>query len=83
MSEFKVDIQAMAALVESLNSFEEKMKEYDVEDWVPNSGMLENPDVWDPTNAFQDTWEKSKEHMDTVEQAAQALGQSPVVGSGA
>ena len=28
MSEFKVDIQAMAALVESLNSFEEKMKEY-------------------------------------------------------
>ena len=55
MTEFKVDLEAMAALVESLNSFEEKMKEYDVEDWVPNSGMLENPDVWDPTNAFQDT----------------------------
>ena len=42
MTEFKVDLEAMAALVESLNSFEEKMKEYDVEDWVPNSGMLEN-----------------------------------------
>ena len=112
MTEFKVDLEAMAALVESLNSFEEKMKEYDVEDWVPNSGMLENPDVWDPTNAFQDTWEKgtndlreeikaassavsgalgayseymekAKEHMATVETAANALGQSPVVGSGA
>ena len=112
MTEFKVDLEAMAALVESLNSFEEKMKEYDVEDWVPNSGMLEYPDVWDPTNAFQDTWEKgladlrediraagsavggalsayaeylekSKEHMDTVEQAAHGLGQTPVVGSGA
>ncbi len=55
MTEFKVDLEAMAALVESLNSFEEKMKEYDVEDWVPNSGMLENL-TWDPTNAFH-TWE--------------------------
>ena len=107
MSDFKVDLQAMSSFVESLSSFEEAAKEYDVEDWVPNSGMLENR-----TNAFQDTWEKgtndlrdeikaassavsgalgayaeymdkSKEHMAKVEQAAQALGQSPVVGSGA
>lgn len=111
MSDFKVDLQAMSSFVESLSSFEEAAKEYDVEDWVPNSGMLENPEVWDRTNAFQDTWEKgtndlrdeikaassavsgalgayaeymdkSKEHMAKVEQAAQALGQSPVVGSG-
>lgn len=33
--------------------------------------------------AYGEYLEKSKEHMDTVEQAAQALGQSPVVGSGA
>ena len=57
MSDFKVDVQAMSSFVESLSSFEEKAKEYDVEDWVPNSGMLENPEVWDRTNAFQDTWE--------------------------
>ena len=58
MSDFKVDLQAMSSFVESLSSFEEKAKEYDVEDWVPNSGMLENPEVWDRTNAFQDTWER-------------------------
>ena len=75
MSEFKVDIQAMAALVESLNSFEEKMKEYDVEDWVPNSGMLENPDVWDPTNAFQDTWEKGLADLrEDIRAAGSAVG---------
>ena len=112
MSDFKVDLQAMSSFVESLSSFEEAAKEYDVEDWVPNSGMLENPEVWDRTNAFQDTWEKgtndlrdeikaassavsgalgayaeymekAKEHMAAVEAAAQALRQSPVVGSGA
>ena len=58
MSDFKVDLEAMSSFVESLSSFEEKAKEYDVEDWVPNSGMLEHPEVWDRTNAFQDTWEK-------------------------
>ena len=46
MSDFKVDLEAMSSFVESLSSFEEKAKEYDVEDWVPNSGMLENPEVW-------------------------------------
>ena len=44
MSDFKVDLEAMSSFVESLSSFEEKAKEYDVEDWVPNSGMLENPE---------------------------------------
>lgn len=112
MSDFKVDMEAMSSFVQSLSSFEEAAKEYDVEDWAPNSGMLENPDVWDRTDAFQDTWEKgtndlrdeikaassavsgalgayseymekAKEYMATVEQAANALGQSPVVGSGA
>ena len=112
MSDFKVDLEAMSSFVESLSSFEEKAKEYDVEDWVPNSGMLENPEVWDRTNAFQDTWEKgtndlreeikaassavsgalgayseymekAKEYMATVQTAAEALSQSPVVGSGA
>ena len=112
MSDFKVDMEAMSSFVQSLSSFEEAAKEYDVEDWVPNSGMLENPDVWDRTDAFQDTWEKgtndlrdeikaassavsgalgayseymekAKEHMAKVEQAANALGQSPFVGSGA
>lgn len=58
MSDFEVDLEAMASLVESLSSFEEAAKEYDVEDWVPNSGMLENPDVWGVTDSFQDTWEK-------------------------
>ena len=56
MSDFKVDMEAMSSFVQSLSSFEEAAKEYDVEDWVPNSGMLENPDVWDRTDAFQDTW---------------------------
>jgi len=75
MTEFKVDLEAMAALVESLNSFEEKMKEYDVEDWVPNSGMLENPDVWDPTNAFQDTWEKGLADLrEDIRAAGSAVG---------
>ncbi|MDK7340772.1 hypothetical protein QP500_09985 [Pauljensenia sp. UMB0018B] len=112
MSDFKVDLEAMSSFVESLSSFEEKAKEYDVEDWVPNSGMLEHPEVWDRTNAFQDTWEKgtndlreeikaassavsgalgayseymekAKEYMTTVQTAAEALSQSPVVGSGA
>lgn len=112
MSDFKVDLEAMSSFVQSLSSFEEAAKEYDVEDWVPNSGMLENPDVWDRTDAFQDTWEKgtldlreeieaassavsgalgayseymekAKQYMATVETAANALGQSPVVGSGA
>lgn len=73
MTEFKVDLEAMAALVESLNSFEEKMKEYDVEDWVPNSGMLENPDVWDPTNAFQDTWEKASPIYEKTSEPPAAL----------
>ncbi len=41
VSDFKVDLEAMSSFVESLSSFEEKAKEYDVEDWVPNSGMLE------------------------------------------
>lgn len=112
MSDFKVDVEAMSSFVQSLSSFEEAAKEYDVEDWVPNSGMLENPEVWERTNAFQDTWEKgtndlrdeikaapsavsgalgayseymdkAKEYMTTVQTAAEALGQSPVVGSGA
>ena len=43
MSDFKVDMEAMSSFVQSLSSFEEAAKEYDVEDWVPNSGMLENP----------------------------------------
>ena len=58
VSDFKVDVEAMSSFVQSLSSFEEAAKEYDVEDWVPNSGMLENPEVWERTNAFQDTWEK-------------------------
>jgi len=33
--------------------------------------------------AYAEYMDKSKEHMAKVEQAAQALGQSPVVGSGA
>ena len=60
MSDFKVDVEAMSSFVQSLSSFEEAAKEYDVEDWVPNSGMLENPEVWERTNAFQDTWEKAR-----------------------
>ena len=60
MSDFEVDLQAMSSLVSSLSSFEEAAKEDDVEDWVPNSGMLDNPDVWSVTNSFQDTWEKGQ-----------------------
>ena len=75
MSDFKVDLQAMSSFVESLSSFEEAAKEYDVEDWVPNSGMLENPDVWDKTNAFQDTWEKGLNDLrDEVRAARGAAG---------
>ena len=38
MSDFKVDVEAMSSFVQSLSSFEEAAKEYDVEDWVPNLG---------------------------------------------
>ena len=49
MGDFEVDLEALSSFVESLSSFEEAATNYDVEDWVPNSGMLENPDVWDKT----------------------------------
>lgn len=74
MSDFKVDLEAMSSFVESLSSFEEAAKEYDVEDWVPNSGMLEHPEVWDRTNAFQDTWEKGTNDLrDEIKAASSAV----------
>ena len=63
MGDFEVDLEALSSFVESLSSFEDTATNYDVEDWVPNSGMLENPDVWDKTNAFQDTWEKGSSEL--------------------
>ena len=75
MGDFEVDLEALASFVESLSSFEETAQKYDVEDWVPNSGMLENPDVWDKTNAFQDTWEKGLNDLrDEVRAARGAAG---------
>lgn len=75
MSDFEVDLQAMSSLVSSLSSFEEAAKEYDVEDWVPNSGMLDNPDVWSVTNSFQDTWEKGLNDLRSdISAASSALG---------
>lgn len=75
MSDFEVDLEAMASFVESLSSFEETAKSYDVEDWVPNSGMLDNPEVWERTNAFQDTWEKGTNDLrDDIRAAGSAVG---------
>ena len=75
MGDFEVDLEALSSFVESLSSFEEAATNYDVEDWVPNSGMLENPDVWDKTNAFQDTWEKGLNDLrDEVKAARGAAG---------
>ena len=74
MSDFEVDLEAMSSFVQSLSSFEEVAKPYDVEDWVPNSGMLENSDVWDRTNAFQDTWEKGLNDLrDDISKANSAI----------
>lgn len=75
MSDFEVDLDAMSSFVQSLSSFEEAATSYDVEDWVPNSGMLENPEVWDRTNAFQDTWEKGLNDLrDDIKKASEAVG---------
>lgn len=74
MSDFEVDLEAMSSFVQSLDSFEKAAKPYDVEDWVPNSGMLENSDLWDRTNAFQDTWEKGLNDLrDDISKASSAV----------